>query len=102
MPNLTEQRSAFDQPRANKSELSQPREALRAEDESRLSRLHEDGSHTKAVYMNLAGTDILNQANERGSAKDSGGYTSGQAGFRQYSNQVPLIGHGTRPHFQQH
>ena len=51
--------------------------------------------------MNLAGTDILNQANERSSAKD-GGYTSGQTGFRQYSSQVPLIGQGTRPNFQQH
>ena len=52
--------------------------------------------------MNLAGTDILNQANERSSAKDNGGYTSGQNGYRQYSNQVPLIGQGTRPNFQSH
>ena len=28
--------------------------------QGRVSRLNEDGSQTKAVFMNLAGTDVLN------------------------------------------
>ena len=38
----------------NKSELSQLKD-VSSQDDSRLSRLNEDGSQTKAVYMHYAG-----------------------------------------------
>ncbi len=47
--------------------------------QGRVSRLNEDGSHTKAVFMNLAGTDVLNQQQDKGSARDPSVSTTPQA-----------------------
>ena len=62
MPDRRHESSALENYKSAISEISQYMVDQPSDDASRsVSRLNEDGSQAKAVFMNYAGTELLNQ-----------------------------------------